>query len=186
MTTIHFVRHGNVLDPDNIFYGRLPGFPLSEEGKQCVHYTGKQLATYKIEAIYYGPLLRTKQSAEILEDYLGCSIYEDERLTEMETLFEGKSRDYLAQYPPVSSDYSETMEQIYERMASFVKERTKQHTGQVLVAVGHGGPIRILEMGLLDQPFTEWGYMLDTVPVCGSDTIVLSTPEKVTVHRVDL
>lgn len=31
-TSISFVRHGQVHKPRRVFYGRLPSFPLSEEG----------------------------------------------------------------------------------------------------------------------------------------------------------
>ena len=31
-TTIHFVRHGKVYNPDHLLYERLPGFHLSDRG----------------------------------------------------------------------------------------------------------------------------------------------------------
>ena len=33
-TTIHFVRHGEVHNPDHILYERLPGFHLSDRGRR--------------------------------------------------------------------------------------------------------------------------------------------------------
>ena len=33
-TTVHFLRHGEVHNPDLVLYGRLPGFRLSEDGLQ--------------------------------------------------------------------------------------------------------------------------------------------------------
>lgn len=186
MTTIHFVRHGQVEDPDNIFYGRLPGYPLSDDGIACINYTGRQLRKFPVSAIYHSPLLRTTQSAKILADILNVSITADERIIELGTLFEGKSRDYLLQYPPTSSEFSETMEDIYARMADFLRDIAKKHEGQHIVAVSHGGPIRLLEMGLLDQPFTDYGYSLEAVPVCGSDTVITCDGQNFKVNRTEL
>ena len=33
-TTIHLMRHGEVHNPEGILYGRLPGYHLSELGRQ--------------------------------------------------------------------------------------------------------------------------------------------------------
>jgi len=33
-TSISLIRHGHVHNPDNIVYGRLPGFRLSELGRE--------------------------------------------------------------------------------------------------------------------------------------------------------
>ena len=33
-STIHLVRHGAVYNPNRIYYGRMPLFGLSDEGKQ--------------------------------------------------------------------------------------------------------------------------------------------------------
>ena len=33
-TVVHLVRHGEVFNPDGILYGRLPGYHLSELGRE--------------------------------------------------------------------------------------------------------------------------------------------------------
>lgn len=186
MTTVHFVRHGDVYDPDGIYYGRLPGYRLSDNGIECIRYTANQLKRYPVAAIFHSPLLRAEQSAQILNEHFNVPLIPDERLIELGTHFEGKSRELLLKYPPTSKDYAETMEQIYARMAASLRDMLKQYPESHVVAVGHGGPIRILEMGLLNQPFTDDGYAIDGVPVCGSDTVIRCEGDQFTVERSQL
>ena len=36
-TTVHFLRHGEVHNPDKILYGRLPSFRLSDDGLKMAY-----------------------------------------------------------------------------------------------------------------------------------------------------
>lgn len=188
-TVIHFIRHGEVLNPKNIFYGRLPGFPLSDEGRECVRYMANQLGVYPIEAIYSSPLLRTKQSAEIIADQLKLPVREDDRLIEIATPYEGRDRGQrttVPHYPQVKSSYVETMAEIYDRMAHFVREQAEQWPDCHLVAVSHNGPLRILQLGLEGRPLTEAIFGYETIPTCGADLLVTVKGENITVEKQDL
>lgn len=176
-TVIHFIRHGDVDNPQNIYYGRLPGFPLSQEGRQCIAYTAKQLADYPIEHIYYSPMQRTEETAEIIANTLNVPRSVDERLIEIATFFEGKNRgdhSRVPHYPTVKSGYAETMAEIYDRMADFVREMVELYPSGEIVAVSHGGPIHILTMGIRHRPFTDIAYEDGEIPLCGADTKVIS------------
>jgi broad specificity phosphatase PhoE len=189
MTTFHFIRHGDVENPENIDYGRLPGFPLNEDGRQCIAYTAKQLAKYPIAAIFHSPMLRTEQTAHIIADQLHLPIEHDNRLIEIASLFEGTvrhDRTRVLHYPPVKAGYAETMTEIYERMADFVREKSHEYPNDHLVAVSHGGVIRIMELGLQGRPFTDEMYQREEVPICGADTIVRVNGDEIAVHRNDM
>ena len=73
-TTIHFIRHGKVYNPDHLLYERLPGFHLSNTGARMVQATADyiarnpQMAT--IAAVYCSPLDRTRETAGIILDAL--------------------------------------------------------------------------------------------------------------------
>lgn len=43
-TTIHFVRHGKVYNPDHLLYERLPDFHLSDLGRRMAQATAAYLA----------------------------------------------------------------------------------------------------------------------------------------------
>ena len=61
-TTIHFVRHGKVYNPDHLLYERLPDFHLSDLGRRMAQATAAYLAnspqTNTISAVYSSPLER--------------------------------------------------------------------------------------------------------------------------------
>lgn len=75
MSRFLLIRHGDkqqiVGDP-----------PLSELGLQQAKKTGEHLKSLAIKAIYSGPLLRTKQTAEIIANFFDLPIVEDDRLKE--------------------------------------------------------------------------------------------------------
>lgn len=66
-TTIHFVRHGKVYNPDHLLYERLPDFHLSDLGRRMAQATATYLAknpqTNTIAAVYSSPLDRTRETA---------------------------------------------------------------------------------------------------------------------------
>ncbi|MCW5954445.1 MAG: histidine phosphatase family protein, partial [Propionibacteriaceae bacterium] len=43
-SVVHVVRHGQVHNPDAILYGRLPGYGLSDLGKQMAERVGEYFA----------------------------------------------------------------------------------------------------------------------------------------------
>ena len=65
-TTIYFVRHGHVLNLDEVHYGRLPGFPLSEEGQRQALIASDKLRSDPIAAIFSSPQLRARETAQII------------------------------------------------------------------------------------------------------------------------
>jgi len=76
-TVVHFIRHGEVFNPDHIFYGRMPGFHLSETGFREARACGADFAQARKEiaaahglvrtsAVLHSPLLRARETAEVL------------------------------------------------------------------------------------------------------------------------
>ena len=65
-TTIHFIRHGEVHNPDEIYYGRLPGFYLSARGRLQAEATAQVLREQKLDAIFTSPMERAVETAEII------------------------------------------------------------------------------------------------------------------------
>lgn len=189
MTVIHFLRHGAISNPKNIFYGRLPGFHLNDDGKACVGYVAKQLRPFGVTAIYHSPLERTVETAGIIGKELKLTPQPDERLTEVATLFEGHLRgssDHITHYPIARGGYAETMEDIYDRMARFIREKAVTHQGQEIVAVSHGGPMRILELGLQGRPLTEAIFNQEEIPECGVDLRVIMNGQTISAQNVRL
>lgn len=93
MTTarIHLVRHGEVDNPEGILYGRLPGYGLTERGRQM----GQRISDYfaddafSVRALVRSPLLRTAQTIAPLAESTGLEPVVDERVIEAGNRFEG-------------------------------------------------------------------------------------------------
>jgi len=150
-TRIFFVRHGDVVNPKNIFYGRLPGFSLSPTGKKQIQKIALVLAKNSIDAIYASPLLRTRQSAMIIAETLKLPVNYTDNLLEVDSSLQGNTFDYIATHFPNISIYSssenkitgETIEQLSNRIREFIIEMNKSYPGKNIVAISHGDPIMI-------------------------------------------
>ena len=75
---VHFIRHGEVHNPDKVFYGRQLGFHLSERGFEQAQQAGAALAEVRrkvsmpptavtqTSVVYHSPMLRARETAEVL------------------------------------------------------------------------------------------------------------------------
>ncbi|MFU0538890.1 histidine phosphatase family protein [Gardnerella vaginalis] len=166
-TTIHFVRHGEVENPNHLLYERLPGFHLSNRGLKMAQATAKYIATVPqmrgISAIYSSPLERTQETAQQIANALQIGpIILDNRLIEAENNFRGKRIGYGEgalwknnNWKLVSNlwkpSWGESYKSIAARVGDFAREQVKNHPGEQIVAVTHESPIwsyrHLLETG---------------------------------------
>lgn len=152
-TVILLIRHGEVANPEEVVYGRLPGFPLNEEGRRQIRAVAARLAEEPLEAIYTSPMLRARQTAEILaRRHPGAPLVESDLLAEVRTSWEGEP---LSRVPPPFNYYEpprhpddEAPEQLLERMRRFTEEVRHRHPGGTVAAVSHGDPLAALRVGL--------------------------------------
>ena len=88
---IHLVRHGEVFNPQGVLYGRLPGYGLSDLGRQMAQAAADDLASRKraVHALVSSPLQRTQQSSEPIAAAFGLEPTLDDRVIEPENRFEG-------------------------------------------------------------------------------------------------
>lgn len=63
-TVVHLMRHGEVHNPEGILYGRLPGYHLSELGRQMADRVAEHLADRDITHVVASPLERAQETAE--------------------------------------------------------------------------------------------------------------------------
>jgi broad specificity phosphatase PhoE len=88
--TLHLIRHGEVHNPRQILYGRLPRFRLSDSGRWQAKQCGKRLNGSGIDAIYSSPLLRARQTAEEIIRRCGPNkLHISRLLNEVYTAYEG-------------------------------------------------------------------------------------------------
>lgn len=162
LVTIYFVRHGEVHNPEGIIYGRLPGFGLSETGREQIQQAGGALKPYTpFHALYASPLQRAQESAKILSNDLGIPIITEDLL--METGiggYQGKSFEALPK-PYITEkavhEGIESAEAIRARIFMWTARMEEERAGQRIIAVSHRDPLIVaflhwMNRGLEDLP----------------------------------
>ncbi len=160
-TTIYFVRHGEVLDRKSIVYARLPRFRLSERGLKEAEITAQFLKRERIGVIYSSPMLRARQTAQIIGSYHpDAPLHRSTYLNEIKTGYQGVTRaemqkiDWDFYGKPLSAD-DETREQILARLQQQLRLTLRRHAGQKVVWVAHGDLVIIFTLWGRGQPLTE-------------------------------
>ncbi|MFF2045992.1 histidine phosphatase family protein [Kitasatospora sp. NPDC058170] len=85
------MRHGEVHNPEGILYGRLPGYRLSELGRQMADRVAEDLAGRDITHVVASPLERAQETAEPVAKSHGLELAVDDRLIEADNIFQGKT-----------------------------------------------------------------------------------------------
>lgn len=157
-TTIYFVRHGEVYNPRQILYGRMPRFGLSDLGRREAEVTARILAKEPVDAIYSSPQLRARQSARVLTAYHPELRVQTSRfIAEVVTGWQGRpytelnAIDFDFYSNPLPGEY-ETVEHIWDRVRLFVERVRRRHEGQTVVAVTHGDVVFVARAGYLGMP----------------------------------
>lgn len=163
-TVIFFVRHGEVDNLKKILYGRLPGFRLTEKGREQVKNTALKLKNFPVKIIYTSPLLRARESARIISGHFNLKPVVSYSLIEIGSIFEGISlKEYKEKIQPFQFDEKnvkkghESIKQIRERMFKFLNAIKKRHTGKHIIVISHGDPIAVLK-SVLDKKNFSWDY----------------------------
>ncbi|MCW2496134.1 histidine phosphatase family protein [Jatrophihabitans sp.] len=91
METVHLLRHGEVFNPDNVLYGRLPGFRLSDLGVAQAKLAAEFFATKEIGYLVASPLQRAQETAAPIAAVTGLTIATDEDLVEAANFLEGRN-----------------------------------------------------------------------------------------------
>lgn len=175
-TTIHFVRHGEVHNPDHILYERLPGFHLSDRGRRMAEATARYLAaspqTNTAAAVYSSPLDRTCETAQAILMALNenrmarneepLELVTDQRIIEAGNNFRGtrighgegalwRNGNWKLVTNLWKPSWGESYRQIAARVSAFAQEKVREHAGQQIIVVSHESPIwsyrHLLETG---------------------------------------
>ncbi len=134
------VRHGeseaNVL---KIFSNDRTKYPLTETGKAQVREAANQMKGLSFDGILCSPVLRTRQTAEILADALGLDCDVDERIRETEIRgMEGKQIREMS-----AADRKLLGIESWESHVSRMTECVDSRDGSYII-VSHALPIRTL------------------------------------------
>ena len=164
---IHLIRHGEVHNPGQVLYGRLPHFRLSERGHEMAELAAQTIASQKrsVSAIVASPLLRTRESAEHLQAKLGIDIVTDQRVIEPFNIFEGRklSAKHIALRPhliyhlrnPNKPTWGEPYEEVLKRMLDAITEINSSVNEGDAIIVTHQLPIVMVQRHLAGLPLSH-------------------------------
>ena len=77
-----FIRHGEVENKANIYYANLPGFYLSDLGRSQAKEAAIKIKQFNVKHIISSPLLRARQTAEIISKEIGINVEISENIIE--------------------------------------------------------------------------------------------------------
>jgi broad specificity phosphatase PhoE len=189
-TRLSFIRHGHVHNPDEVIYGRLPGFRLSREGREQVTHTSDHLKTAELAALYASPQLRARQTAEIIRQaHPNLEIIIEPLINEVDCYFEGHPASEVEArgwdlYTGVEEGY-ETPIDVAARAWTFIQQVRRIHQGSHTAAVSHGDVIAFAILCVMQEPLKierkrtlhRFG-IIDSYPVTASITTMTYKTER--------
>lgn len=151
-TTVHLLRHGEVHNPGQVLYGRLPGFGLSADGLRMAHAAAEALGGRDVVAVVASPLQRAQETAAPIAAVFDVPVGTDERLLESTNVFEGARigvgdgvlkdpRNWRHLVDPFTPSWGEPYAEVAARMlvaATAARDRARGHEA---VCVSHQLPI---------------------------------------------
>lgn len=153
--SIHFVRHGEVHNPEKILYGLQPGWRLSDRGKEMAIVIGEWSTKLDLGAIHASPLQRAQETAAPIIAKHKLPLTTDKNLIEASNVFEGKKFElgngvlrhpaswrYL--YNPWKPSWGEPYDQLISRMLKGLFAARDAAGGKDAICVSHQLPIWIL------------------------------------------
>jgi broad specificity phosphatase PhoE len=160
---VHLVRHGEVFNPDGVLYGRLPGYRLSDLGRQMAAAACDSMADRPIVRLVTSPLQRTHESAEPWAARFGLDPVDDERVIEGANRFEGsrvrrelrRLRNWPYLIAPWRPSWGEPFSRIAGRMMSAVGDAFDSVPGGEVAIVTHQLPIWMVARTVAGKPLAH-------------------------------
>ena len=146
--TLLYLRHGQTdWNAQRLFQGRTD-IPLNETGRGQARAQAQALSSHQppVDLIYASPLLRAKETAEIVQQALGAPIYFDERLVERGYGdLEGTPITGYVGEEGLAQHGAEPFSQLHERVKGFLEDIAARHPAQTVLVVAHGGVGRMVQ-----------------------------------------
>ncbi|WP_394939954.1 histidine phosphatase family protein [Psychromicrobium sp. YIM B11713] len=165
--TVHLLRHGEVFNPDQVLYGRLPEFHLSDRGVSMAFLVAEYFRALAEDGAVFSylaasPLTRAQETAQPSASALGLALETDERLIEAGNHFEGarvnatelvKPRYWKYLWNPLRPSWGEPYEAQLLRMRGAIETARQTAVerggdGAQAILVSHQLPIWVTHLSL--------------------------------------
>lgn len=162
MTKIFLLRHGETQwNIEKVFRGQAE-VPLTENGKRQAKFAAEHLKNKGIEAIYTSPLLRAKETADIVAGVLNLKCIIDERITglnfgewqgrpysEIEKKYPDEFRRYKTDPQKFKSPNGETLDEAMKRSLDLLKDIEMEYPDGTVLIVTHRVICKLMLLGIL-------------------------------------
>ena len=170
--TLYLVRHAETANPRDILYGRLPRFNLSARGREQAAETAEVLASLPLDAIYQSPLLRARTTAAVIAArHPGVPLHRSSLLLENLHPYQGRPQSEVAKLgdraydPDVLAGQGESIADLRDRMARFVRIIRRRHGGGTIAVITHADPLAALRLHLLGLELTHANLRKEAPPL---------------------
>ena len=162
-TVVHVMRHGEVHNPEEILYGRLPDYHLSDRGRAQAQAVADWLAHRDITYVVASPLERAQETATPIAARHGLDVNTDDELIESANVFEGQRvspgdgalrdpRNWWHLRNPRIPSWGEPYAHIAARMTRAVRRARAEATAHEAVCVSHQLPVETLRRSMTGRP----------------------------------
>ncbi|MGE2732724.1 histidine phosphatase family protein [Mycolicibacterium vaccae] len=162
-TIVHVMRHGEVHNPEQILYGRLPDYHLSDRGQAQAKRVAEWLADRDITYVVASPLERAQETAAPIAERHGVPIATDDELIESLNVFQGQRvspgdgalrdpRNWWHLRNPRSPSWGEPYVDIAARMKRALHRARAAAAGHEAVCVSHQLPVETLRRAMTGRP----------------------------------
>jgi broad specificity phosphatase PhoE len=172
--TLYVARHAEAANPKNILYGRLPGITLSATGRKQALELGEAMAELPLQAIYRSPLLRARlTAAAIAAHHAGVRLHRSSLLLEVRHPYQGRPHAEVSKLgdraydADVLGSEGETIQELVDRLARFLRQVQQRHPDGIIAAVGHCDPIAALRTHLLGKELKAASLREEAPPPAG-------------------
>ncbi len=173
-TIVHVMRHGEVHNPEQILYGRLPDYHLSERGRGQAAAVAGWMAARDIVHVVASPLERAQETAAPIAARHDLPVGVDEALIESRNVFQGQRvspgdgalrdpRNWWHLRNPRTPSWGEPYREIAERMMGALERARSAAVGHEAVCVSHQLPVETLRRAMNDKPL----HHFPTRRMCG-------------------
>lgn len=173
---MYVMRHGeSEKNVQGIYSNRTDGYPLTEKGTQQTQEAVKNLKG-AIDMVITSPVLRAKQTAEIVAEHLDVELKEAQEMTEVDSgAWDEKKVDEVSgkdvyeslsdeeYYTAKRGETGESWEDVEKRAYQFVSKTLQENPGKRILFVTHGGVIFFLIKALRRMSISRARTMLEDV-----------------------
>lgn len=133
----------------------LADIPLNNKGIEQANEVKKKINELDIDIIYCSPLIRAKQTAEIINTDKRLDIIIDDKIKERDYgEFEGINKktfnynDFWAYKKNIKYKKAENIQDFFERVNTFIEELRNNYSNKNVLVVTHAGVLKAIECNI--------------------------------------